>query len=260
MGVEELTARPPGLGDLGPERVAHAAGLELDRGRARAASAGVAGGRVDGPVDVGALVEPDGEPVVAPTRVRRPAGPGDVRRAGAVAGLAADVDLGPARGEAVRGCVVVAADVRRVTLGAHVVPVLVPAGPVLRAAGRRRVGRVEVEPVLPALLLRPRVPRDPERLQAAVGEADQVLLQRVDAERVADLEVGRLPGRPIGVDPVTAVAAEEGGGDASLGEAGAAEVAEDGASPASCIARACCESRHAADSPAWQPAQAALPT
>ena len=73
-------------------------------------------------------------------------------------------------------------------------------------AGVDVLARVEVEPALPALLLRPRVPGDAERLQAAVREGDQVLLQRVDAERVADLEVGELAVGPVGVDEELAVA------------------------------------------------------
>ena len=228
VGVEELAARPPRLVELRPPGVAHAAGLELDRGRPGPAARRLAGLRVRRPVDALALVEVDGEPVV-PARAGRArlAGPGDVGGAGPVAGLAGDVDLGPARPVAVARRLVVLAQVGRVALGAGVVPGLVAAGPVDRLAGVDVLARVEVEPALPALLLRPRVPGDAERLQAPVREGDQVLLQRVDAERVADLEVGEPAVGPVRVDEVAAVAREEPRGDAAVGEGRVAEVAED---------------------------------
>ena len=55
-----------------------------------------------------------------------------------------------------------------------------------------------MEPALAALGARPRVPGDPERLHAPAGELDQVLLERSDAERVVDLEVGEFPVRTEG--------------------------------------------------------------
>ena len=68
---------------------------------------------------------------------------------------------------------------------------------------------IEVEPALPALVLRPAVPGDRQRLQAPVGEGDQILLQRRDAERVFDLEFGELAVRPVGLDEELAVAAKK---------------------------------------------------
>jgi len=73
----------------------------------------------------------------------------------------------------------------------------------------RRVQRIEVEPALAARGLRPRVPGDRERLQPAVGKLDQVLLQRIDAEGVLDLEVGELSVPPVRASEEPAVAAEE---------------------------------------------------
>ena len=69
-------------------------------------------------------------------------------------------------------------------LGAHRVPALVAARPVQRVVGRHVLVGVEVEPA-PA----PDVPRDRQRLQAAAGERDQHLLQRLDAEHVGHVEV-----------------------------------------------------------------------
>jgi len=81
--------------------------------------------------------------------------PGDVARPRPVAGLAADVDVGPGGGVTVGLLVVVLAQVGRVAVGALVVPVLVDAGPVQRIAGLQLLIGIEVEPALPALVLRP---------------------------------------------------------------------------------------------------------
>ena len=113
-------------------------------------------------------------------------------------------------------------------LGALEVPGLVDAGPVQRVAGLELLVGVEVEPALAALVLRPAVPGDAQRLHPAVGKGDQVLLQRRDAEGVADLEVGELAVRAVGIDQELAVAPEEPRGDVAVGEGGAIEVAEDG--------------------------------
>src|SRR5512132_2224783 len=77
----------------------HPAGLQLLRRRPGRAATGVAGDGIDGPGDVPPLVEMDGEAVVAAFAPGQWAllalRPGDVGRAGAVAGLAGDVDLRP---------------------------------------------------------------------------------------------------------------------------------------------------------------------
>jgi hypothetical protein len=232
MRLEELLPRAPAFGDPGAAGMAHAAGLEFRGTGPRRAARGVAGGRVDRPVNAGALVEVDGEPVVAALAPGQPTllalGPGDVGRAGTVAGLAADIDLGPGRRVSVRGRVVVLAQLGRVALGAHEVPGLVDPGPMQRIAGFELLVGVEMEPALPALILGPRVPGDAERLHPAVGKGDQVLLQRVDAEGVADLEVVELAVRPVGGDEEPAVASEETRGHLAMGDAGVIKVAEDG--------------------------------
>ena len=86
--------------------------------------------------------------------------------------------------------------------------------------------RIEMEPALAALLLRPAVPGDRQRLQAAVGKLDQVLLQRIDAERVLDLEVGELAVGPVGLDEELSVLAEEARTHAVIVEARIVEIAE----------------------------------
>ena len=78
-------------------------------------------------------------------------GPRDVRRPRSVARLARHVDLGPRRLVGVGRQVVVAPEIGRVAVGAHVVPVLVRARPVERIVVRDLLLRVEVEPALAAL-------------------------------------------------------------------------------------------------------------
>ena len=135
--------------------------------------------------------------------------PGDMARALAVAGLAADADLRPGGGEAILGCVVVLAHAGRMALGAHEIPVLIQLGPMQDIVVLDLFVRIEVKPALAALFLRPAVPCDRQRLNSAVGKFDQVLLQRIDAERVFHLERGELAVRPVGLDEELAVLAKE---------------------------------------------------
>ena len=85
---------------------------------------------------------------------------------------------------------------------------------------------IEMKPMLAALLLRPGVPGERQRLQTSVGECDQILLQRIDAERVFDLEHGELAVRPVGLDQKFAVAAEEARGHAVIIERRAGKIAQ----------------------------------
>ena len=125
--------------------------------------------------------------------------PGDMSRARAVAGLAADVDLRPGRGEAVRRGIVVLAQPGRMALGAHEIPVLLQ--PVQCSGRRARSARWDRGGTSAGrLVLRPRFPGDRQCLQAAVGKLDQILLQRVEAEGVLDLEGGGLAVWPVGLD------------------------------------------------------------
>jgi hypothetical protein len=224
--IQERGACAVALGDLAAARMALRADLHLDVGRARRAAHEIAGRRVRLPARAAAFVEPDGQ---APRRVRgtrlRQL---DVHRSRPVARFAADGDLGIRGAERVRRRVVVLAHVGRMTVRAHEVPVLRAAGPVQLVAVVDAVVRIQVEPALPAPFARTRVPRDRQRLHAAVGELDQVLLERLDAERVLDLEVGEAAVRAVGAHVVAAVAAEEPRLHARVAEAGVGEVAEHG--------------------------------
>ncbi len=130
-----------------------------------------------------------------------------------MARLARDVDLGPRRLVRVRRRVVVLPQIGGMTLGAREVPVLAVVRPVQPVARLHVVVGVEMEPTLTTLLLRSRIPRDRQRLFSALvavtGEVDQILLQRMHAERVADLVVVQLAVGSVRVDDELAVAPEE---------------------------------------------------
>ncbi len=228
MGVERRLAVHVVVRDPAGAGVAAGAGLDLAGAGSRPAALGIAG-RCDGrPRHALALVQRDRQALVRGERlpVALPLCPGDVVRARPVAGLAGDVDLGPRCGERFRRRVEALAQVGRVAFGALEVPVLGDAGPVQRIAGPDLLAGIEVKPALAALRLRTRIPGDAERLLAAARKVDQVLLQRVDAEGVADLEVGSLAVGPVGVDHEPAVAAEERRGRAGVGELRVVEVSE----------------------------------
>jgi hypothetical protein len=88
---------------------------------------------------------------------------------------------------------------------------------------------VEMEPALAARVLCSTVPGDAERLQAAAGERDQILLQRIDAECVGDLVVVQGGVRTVGAHHEAAARAEEGGNDAKVLQRCIREIAEHGA-------------------------------
>ena len=73
-----------------------------------------------------------------------------------------------------------------------------------------------------------RVPGDGETLQGASGKRRQILLERLDTERVGQLEVGEPAVGTLRVDEEPAVAPEEAGSDAEMGEGRVVEVAQDG--------------------------------
>src|SRR5271166_5651922 len=100
-------------------------------------------------------------------------GPGDVERAGAVARLAAHVEIGPAGPIAIGGEVVVLLQIGGMAVGALVVPGLVAAGPVQWIAGFQLLAGIEVKPALAALVFWPAVPGNAERLQPPTGKRDQ---------------------------------------------------------------------------------------
>ena len=117
-----------------------------------------------------------------------------------------------------------------------------------------------MEPALPALILGPRIPGDAERLQPAVREGDQILLQRIDAEGVADLEVVELAVRPVGGDEELAVAPEEARGHAAWVKLASSKLPSTVSAVASCIARSWCDPRQSLVSASWQEAQTSRPT
>ena len=80
---------------------------------------------------------------------RRGARPIQVRAAGTVTGLTADVDRGPGGAVRVALEVVVGSQVRGVALRAHHVPALVAAGPVQRIVGRNLLVGIQVDPLAP---------------------------------------------------------------------------------------------------------------
>ena len=200
--------------------------LDLALARALAAARRVAGRRVDAPADAAPLVQLYRQPLA---RIGGLAvGPRDVRRAGAVTRFAADRDLVPVRREGVLGRVVAFGDLARVTVRAHEVPVLRAPRPVQFVAEIDLLVRVLPEPALAAGFLGPRIPGQRERLQAPARQLDQVLLQRLDAEGVLDLEVGELAVGAVGADEELAVAREEVRCNALVGELRVAEVAAHG--------------------------------
>src|SRR5262245_62179575 len=90
------------------------------------------------------------------------------------------------------------------------------------------LARVEVKPALAALLLRATVPGNRQRLQPTVGKLDQILLERIDAEGVFDLEGAERSVRPVGLDEEFAVFAEEARVHIVIVETRVVEVAEHG--------------------------------
>src|SRR5262245_45384313 len=233
MSVGQRAAGDPVLGEAAAERMAQTAGFDLlANQRRREVACGVARPRIDRPDDVATLVEPHEQPFgrVFALAERPPAlargGPGDVPRSLSVAGLAAHADFRKAGGEAIVGCVVVLAHAGGMALGAHEVPVLVQPGPMQDVVVLDLFIRVQVEPALAALVLRPAVPGDRQRLQAAIGKLDEILLQRIDAERVFDLEGGKLAVGAVGLHEEFPVLAEEARTDAVIVEARIVEVAE----------------------------------
>jgi hypothetical protein len=105
--------------------VTPAAGLDLPANKGgREVARRIAGARIDPPDDIAPLVEANQQTfgrifgfAERPPALSR-ARPGGVARALAMAGLAADADLGPGGGEAVVGGVVILAHAGRVALGA----------------------------------------------------------------------------------------------------------------------------------------------
>ena len=73
-------------------------------------------------------------------------------------------------------------------LGAHVIPVLLQAGPVQRVIRRDVLVGIYMKPALATFRLRPCVPGICERLQAPTRELDQILLQWLNTECIGNPE------------------------------------------------------------------------
>ena len=143
-----------------------------------------------------------------------------------MARLATDADFRPSRGETIGLGVVILAQAGRVALRAHEIPVLVQLGPVQDIVVLDLLVGIEVKPALAAFFLRPAVPGDRQCLNTTVGEFDEVLLQRIDAERVFHLEHGKLAVGTVGFDEEFSVLAEEARMHAVIIEACVVEIAE----------------------------------
>ena len=141
-------------------------------------------------------------------------------RSGAVAGLAADVDVRPGGLVRVGLDVVVFPEVGGMTCRAHPVPVLRRVGPVQPVLRIYRLVRVEMIPA-PGV----HIPGDGQALHPAAGKGNQVLLEGVPAEGVRDLEIPHPAFGTLGVDKVLAVLAIEPGGDAGMFKGRVVEIA-----------------------------------
>ena len=151
--------------------------------------------------------------------------------------------------------------VRRVALRAHEVPVLDRPGPVQRVVGRHALVRIEVEPALPAVRLRARVPGDARAPGSGRRELDQVLLQRIDAEDVGDRgSRASWPSGPSVRTKILAVAPEKVVVTPKCLKCALSKLPSTVPASAGCIARSWCEPLHSLSSAAWQPTQTAPPT
>ena len=83
-------------------------------------------------------------------------------------------------------------------------------------------------PSVAALILGTAVPGDAKRLIASLREFDQILLQRLDAERIGDRIFVRLAVRTIGPDHQAVTRPVECGRDAEVLELGTREIAQHG--------------------------------
>src|SRR3974390_37805 len=154
--------------------------------------------------------------------------PGGVGRTLPVARFAADADLGPGRGEAIRAGVVILAQAGRVTLRAHEIPVLVQFRPVQDIVVFDLFIGIEMKPALTAFFFRSCVPGNRQRLNPAIRKPNEILLQRIDAKGVFHLELGGPAVRPVGFDDKLAVLSAETRMYAVVVETGVVEVAEYG--------------------------------
>ena len=231
VGISQWLRRAPVFGNLGRARVTASAGLQLLRVGARLRAVRIAGGGIEDPGNAPPVIKVRQQPVIVqrPGALRAPLrrSPLQVRGTCPVAGLAGDTDILPAGAIAVGGRVVVLSQVGRVTLGAHVIPVLLQLGPVQLIARADVLVRVQVHPALAALRARTGIPGDRQRLQPTIRKGHQILLQRIDPEGVADFKVLLAPIRTVSADEELVVPAVEARGDLAVHELRIVKVAQD---------------------------------
>src|SRR5450756_1049812 len=158
------------------------------------------------------LGEPRFKSVVVPDDGAQPSGiapPRGVPRARTMTRFARHVDFGERRAELIGALVVALSDRRRMTVDAIGIPVVLTPRPVELVLRSGAVTGREREPALPALDGGASVPSDGERLHASAGELHQVLLERIYAERPADLVIVQRAVFAVGVHEVAIAAAEE---------------------------------------------------
>ena len=224
--IHERRAGAVALGDLRTPRMALRADLELTLARTLAAARCVAARGVNAPRHAVALVELHCQ---AACRVGRfGLGRGHVRRARAMTRLATDRDLLPCGAKRVAAGVVALHHFARVAIGAHEVPVLRALRPVQLVAEIQLLVRILAEPALTARGFRARVPAHRQCLQASARQLDQVLLKRLDTERVLDFEIGELAVGSVGAHEELVVAPEEARRHAVESEFRPIEIAEHG--------------------------------
>ncbi len=206
IAIEEGLGREA-FGDLRAARVAGGADFDLARGLAGRYASGDRASGLEAP----GMLRAEGDPEPAPRDLGVGAGlrPGDVRRARPMTGLAGDIDLRPARRVGLARGVVVLPEVRGVAVGAHRIPAARRARPVQQVAWRHGFVGLQMEPSLTSLALGARIPGDAQGLQATAAERHQVLLERRDAEGVADLELAGLSFGIGGLDEESPIASAE---------------------------------------------------
>ncbi len=87
---------------------------------------------------------------------------------------------------------------------------------------------IKMKPALAVMLLAPRIPRHNKALHSTVGKGNQVLLQRIDTEGVAKVEVLRLAVGAVGANVELAVLLEEAGSYTVFRKVCVVEISQDG--------------------------------
>lgn len=231
MGVGDRAAGAPVRADLAAPRMAARAGLYLVAGGAGDARGRTARARIRRPIGSGAGGRDRGEALQGRGAIGPRLRPGEMAAGGAVARLASDAELRPACAEAVGGGLIALAQIRGVTLGAHMVPVLLEPRPVPAVRWRDRLLAIDQEPALPALGSGPRIPGEGQGLDAPVREGHEILLQRLPAEAVVDREGGEPAVGAGQLDPVSLALPEEPHRHAGLLDRSAGEIATHGRGP-----------------------------